>query len=95
MCAFQYAVQSVVLVVEDVDEKQEEDGKNSTQFAKFEEHGVDSSNYFKNICSWAHCTYYIPPGNKRSPRSTLRRTRRLGPPRRMLRGGSTQGDIGK
>ena len=49
-----FAVRSVVHVVEDVDGKLEEDGKNSIQYAKFGEHGDDSSKYFKDIVQCTH-----------------------------------------
>ena len=56
--SFLFAVRSAVRVVEDVDGKLEEDGKNSTQSAKFGEHGDDSSNYLIDILQCAHVMHY-------------------------------------
>ena len=49
VCSYPFAAPNAQHVSEDVDEKQEEGLRNSNLFAKFGEHGADSSKYFLHI----------------------------------------------
>ena len=54
VCSYQFAAQAAQHVAEDVEEKPEEGLRNLNLFAKFGEHGEDSSKYFLHMS-----TYFI------------------------------------
>ena len=52
VCSYQFAAPAAQHVAEDVEEKLEEGLRNSNLFAKFGEHGEDSSKYFQHMSTY-------------------------------------------